>query len=93
MNLIRAGTADGTQSVPYELWDICSGDQVGSYDTPEAALAVVCEIAAARGAAYAEYYWLGRRAEDGRAQRIAEGRELLAQAHAEDRARVRSATG
>ncbi len=63
----------------YELWDVDSGNMIGSFETEADALAEVRGLAAANAPGYADDLSLGRFDASGGAL-IAEGAELLARA-------------
>jgi hypothetical protein len=62
-------------AVWYELWDVDSGNIVGTYTSEAEALAEVRGLLAINGPAYTIDLSLGRRQEDG-GELVAEGAEL-----------------
>jgi hypothetical protein len=69
--------------VTYELWETASGNLVGTYDTENAALAVVRHAIGRHGRAYVDSLALGREDLRGRSTAIASGAELADRALAE----------
>jgi len=64
----------------YELWDTRSRNLIGTYDTEEAALEVVCQVASAHGWGAAEALALGQEDKAGRSCLRATGRDLAKRA-------------
>ncbi|HZO30199.1 MAG TPA: hypothetical protein VFH48_29855 [Chloroflexota bacterium] len=66
-------------AVWYELWDVDTGNIVGTYTSESEALDEVRELLAVNGASYADDLSLGRKHDDG-GELIAEGYELARRA-------------
>ncbi len=64
----------------YSLWDVDSGNSLGTYATEEDALAVVRELLRFNGAAYADVLDLGHRDAAGGWEAIATGQLLVERA-------------
>ena len=60
----------------YTLWDVETGNSLGTYDTEDEALAVVAVLIEANGEAYADALSLGRDDPKGTAESIAIGDAL-----------------
>lgn len=60
----------------YELWDTSSSNLIGTYDTEQAALEVVRQVAAAHGWDAAEALALGQEDKGGYSRLLATGRDL-----------------
>ena len=70
----------------YELWDLDSGNLIGSYETEHEALEVLRNAIDAYGKAYADAVGLGRRDDKGQVQSIAESTALAERALARAKA-------
>ena len=66
----------------YELWDTSSRNLIGAYDTEQAAIEVVRQVAAAHGWDAAEALALGQEDKAGRSRLLATGRDLAERARA-----------
>jgi hypothetical protein len=64
----------------YDLWDVDTGNLIGSYDDEEPALAMVRALVDANGPEYADVLELGLEDETGFTQHLGTGTELLARA-------------
>ena len=73
---------DGT----FDLWDIESGNMIGTFESESEALAIVRDLVAANGTGYAEALDLGWIDSSGHSRSIATGSALLARAHAPESA-------
>lgn len=72
----------------YELWDTESGNLINTYNTEEAALAIVRDLIALNGFSYAEFLALGRQSSSGEIEMVAEGSALVARAGSIDSAEL-----
>lgn len=66
----------------YELWDTSSRNLIGTYDTEQAALEVVRQVATAHGWHAAEVLALGQEGKSGRSRLLATGKDLAERARA-----------
>jgi hypothetical protein len=66
----------------YELWDLETGNIINTYETEQAALAVVCELIESNGAEYADALALGLTDAGGKLL-VAEGSHLVSRARAQ----------
>ncbi len=64
----------------FELWDVESGNLIGTYETEERALRVVRQALDANGEDYAQALALGSEDDDGDSEVIAKGAQLAARA-------------
>jgi hypothetical protein len=64
----------------YDLWDVETGNLIGSYDNEERALAMVRALVDANGQEYADVLELGFEDETGLTQQLGTGTALLARA-------------
>src|SRR5438067_2135007 len=70
----------GKMTVVYEIWEISSGNLIGTYTTEAEALTLVRDAVASHGMGYADTLALGREDAAGRSRVIASGRELAKRA-------------
>ena len=61
----------------FELWNMSSGNLLGTFATEEAALGAVREAVARHGVAYVDALALGHENSRGRSRIVAQGTELL----------------
>lgn len=64
----------------FELWNVESGNLVGSFATEESALAAVCEAIQRNGERYGEALALGCEGSRGDSKIVASGRQLVERA-------------
>jgi hypothetical protein len=64
----------------WTIWDLDSGNLVGTYDTEQEALAVLRSAIKAYGASYTDGLVLGREDSEGRPKALVEGQELARRA-------------
>lgn len=61
----------------FSLWDVDTGNSLGTYDTREEALAVARALIEVNGVSYADDLDLSLESEDGNIRHVASGAELL----------------
>ena len=66
----------------FDLWDIESGNLIGTFEDEQEALAFVRSLLSANGLAYANALDLGWMDPDGRSRTVATGAVLVERAHA-----------